>query len=88
MNWNDAAEDLMHQILQRTPRPERERAETNLRQAAEAHAEQDGLSRVGVQSVIAGYVAITPETLRSELPRILDSLGLDESDYGHLIGQP
>ena len=85
MNWNDAAEDLLREILQRTPRPLRESAEAQLRQAAEAYAEDKGLNRVGVQSVIAAFIQTTPEALRPELPRQLEALGLDESDYGPLL---
>ena len=87
MNWNDAADDLLHEILQRTPRPAREAAEAQIRQTAEGYAEDNGLNRVGVQSVIAAYIQVTPETLRSELPRQLEALGLDESDYGHLLSE-
>jgi hypothetical protein len=87
MNWNDAADDLLHEILQRTPRPAREAAEAQIRQAAEGYAEDNGLNRVGVQSVIAAFIQVTPETLRSELPRQLEALGLDESDYGHLLSE-
>ena len=85
MHWNAAAADLLHQILQRTPRPERERTEARLREAAEAYAEENGLGRVGVQPVIAAYIQITPEPLRAELPHQLEALGLDESDYQHLL---
>jgi hypothetical protein len=85
MHWNDAAEDLLNQILQRTPRPERERAEVGLRQAAEDWAAENSLGRVGVQPVIAAYIRLTPEALRPELPLLLESLGLDESDYGPLL---
>jgi hypothetical protein len=85
MHWNDAAEDLLAQILQRTPRPERERAEARLREAAEQYAEENGLGRVGVQPVIAAFIALTPEALRPELPRQLEALGLEESDYRHLL---
>ena len=85
MNWNDAAEDLLHEILQRTPRPMREAAEAQMRQAAEGCAEDNSLNRVGVQSVIAAYIQVTPEALRSELPRQLQALGLDGSDYGPLL---
>jgi hypothetical protein len=85
MNWNDAAEDLLHEILQRTPRPSREAAEDQIRLAAEAWAEDNGINRVGVQAVIAAYIRATPETLRSELPKQLEALGLDESDYGSLL---
>ena len=87
MNWNDAADDLLREILQRTPRPTRDEAEAQIRQSAESYAEDNGLNRVGVQSVIAAYILVTPETLRSELPRQLDALGLDESDYGHLLSE-
>ena len=86
MNWNDAAEDLLTQILQRTARPLRDATESQIREAAEAHAADQGLTRVGVQTVIAAYIQTTPETLRPELPRQLQALGLDESDYGHLLG--
>ena len=85
MNWNDAAEDLLHQILQQTPRPVRDATEAKLRETAERRAGDDGLNRVGVQTVIAAYIEITPETLRSELPHRLDLLGLDSSDYEHLL---
>src|ERR1039458_9298210 len=47
MNWNDAAEDLLQQILAQTPRPVREAAETQLRGSAERLAEDDGKNRVG-----------------------------------------
>src|ERR1017187_3329106 len=36
MNWNDAAEDLLQQILAQTPRPVREAAEAQLRERAES----------------------------------------------------
>ena len=39
MNWNDAAEDLLHQVLGQTPYPVREQTEANLRGVAEAMAE-------------------------------------------------
>ena len=86
MNWNDAAEDLLTQILQRTPRPMRDAAESLIREAAEAHAADQGMTRVGVQTVIAAYIQTTPDVLRTELPRQLQALGLDESDYEHLLG--
>ena len=85
MNWNDAAEDLLAQILQRTPRPLRESAGAQIREAAEAHATEDGLNRVGVRSVIAGYIAVTPEALRPELPQQFEAMGLDAGDYGDLL---
>src|ERR1039458_8048852 len=47
MNWNDAAEDMLQQIVAQTPRPVREAAETQLRKAAERMAEDAGKNRVG-----------------------------------------
>jgi hypothetical protein len=87
MHWNDAAEDLLAQISQRTPRPERERAAARLREAAEQYAQDNGLGRVGVYPVITAYIALTPEALRPELPRQLESLGLEEGDYRHLLSE-
>jgi hypothetical protein len=85
MNWNDAAEDLLQQILVQTPRPVREAAEAQLRGSAERLAEDEGKSRVGVETVIAAWVAMTPEAVRSDLPRQMERLGLDPAEYGHLL---
>src|ERR1022692_719957 len=80
MNWNDAAEDLLQQILAQTPRPVREAAETQLRGSAERLAEDDGKNRVGVETVIAAWVANTPEAVRSDLPRQMERFGLDPEE--------
>ena len=85
MNWNDAAQDLLDQILSETPRPLREDAEARLRGVAEALVEEDGASRVGVAAVIAAWVRTTPETLRGDLPRRMERLGLDPEEYRHLL---
>ena len=63
MNWNDAAEDFLNQVLAQTPRPVRDATEAQLRGAAEGMAEAEGKNRVGVETVIAAWVASTPETL-------------------------
>lgn len=86
MNWNDAAQDLLSQILSQTPRPGRDQTEAQLRGAAEALAEQDGKNRVGVETVIAAWVEATPETLRPDLPRQMERFGLDPEEYRHLLG--
>ena len=86
MNWNDAAEDLLNQVLAQTPRPEREAAEANLRGTAEALAEEEGKRRVGVETVIAAWVRNTPETIRPDLPRQMERFGLDPDEYQHLLG--
>jgi len=88
MNWNDAAQDLLSQILSQTPRPMRDQTEAQLRGAAEALAEQDGKNRVGVETVIAAWVAATPETLRPDWPRQMERFGLDPEEYRHLLGGP
>lgn len=85
MNWNDAAEDLLNQVLAHTPRPEREAAEGRLRAAAEAMAEEEGKNRVGVETVISAWVRNTPETLRGDLPRQLERMGLDPDEYRGLL---
>jgi hypothetical protein len=85
MNWNDAAEDLLQQILAQTPRPVRDAEEGRLREAAESLAADDGKSRVGVETVIAAWVANTPEAVRSDLPRQMERFGLDPAEYEHLF---
>ena len=85
MNWNDAAEDLLNQVLGQTPYPVREATETQLRGMAEAIAEDEGKQRVGVETVIAAWVRGTPEALRPDLPRLMDKFGLDPDDYRHLL---
>ncbi len=86
MNWNDAAEDLLNQVLAQTPRPVRDATETQLRQTAEALAEEDGKNRVGVETVIVAWVRSTPEALRADLPRQMERFGLDPGEYHHLLG--
>jgi len=86
MNWNDAAEDLLNQILGQTPYPLREQTESQLRGVAEALAADEGKNRVGVETVIAAWVQNTPEALRPDLPRLMDKFGLDPDDYRHLVG--
>jgi len=86
MNWNDAAEDFLNQVLAQTPRPVRDDTEQQLRSLSEAMAEEDGKNRVGVETVIAAWVRSTPETLRSDLPRQMERFGLDPSEYEHLLG--
>jgi hypothetical protein len=85
MNWNDAAEDMLQSVLAQTPRPDREAREAQLREAAEGLAEGDGRNRVGVETVIAAWVANTPEAVRPDLPRQMERMGLDPSEYQHLL---
>jgi hypothetical protein len=85
MNWNDAAEDFLNQVLQQTPRPVRDDTERQLRQMSEALAEEDGKNRVGVETVITAWVRSTPETLRADLPRQMERFGLDPDEYAHLL---
>jgi predicted aldo/keto reductase-like oxidoreductase len=87
MNWNDAAEDFLHAVLAETPRPARESTESQLRGLAEALAEEEGKNRVGVETVIAAWVRSTPETLRADLPRQMERLGLDPDEYQHLLAE-
>jgi hypothetical protein len=62
----------------------REATETQLRGTAEGIAEGEDKRRVGVETVIAAWVRITPEALRADLPRLMDKFGLDADEYRHL----
>jgi hypothetical protein len=81
VDWNEAAEEFLSQILNQTPRPVREATERELRAAAEALAEEDGKQRVNVEILIAAWVRTTPETLRADLPRQMERFGLDPEEY-------
>jgi hypothetical protein len=85
MNWNDAAEDFLNLVLAQTPRPVRDDTERALRGTAEAIATDDGKLRVGVETVIAAWVRLTPESLKSDLPRQMELFGLDPDEYHHLL---
>ena len=85
MNWNDAAEDFLNLVLAQTPRPVRQDTETQIRGTAEAMAEEEGKNRVGVETVIAAWVRLTPESLKPDLPRQMERYGLDPGDYRHLL---
>jgi hypothetical protein len=85
MNWNDAAEDFLRQVLQQTPYPVRDDTERKLRGLSEALAEEDSKNRVGVETVITAWVRTTPEALRSDLPRQMERFGLDPDEYKHLL---
>jgi hypothetical protein len=84
MNWNDAAEDLLNQVLAQTPYPVRDATEARLRGVAEGIAD-DEASSVGVETVIIAWVRSTPEALRPDLPRLMEKFGLDPDDYRHLL---
>jgi hypothetical protein len=85
MNWNDAAEDYLNQVLAQTPRPVRDAVQSDLRSMAEAMATDEGKNRVGVETVIAAWVRHTPEALRGDLPRQMERFGLDPDEYRHLL---
>jgi hypothetical protein len=85
MNWNDAAEDLLLQVLGRTPRPTRDQAERDIRQTAEQIAGEQGSSRVGVNTVVEAWVRSTPEPLRDLIPQTMSDIGLDPHDYDYLF---
>jgi hypothetical protein len=84
VDWNEAAEEFLNQILSQTPRPVRESTERELRAAAEGLAEEEGKQRVNVQTLIVAWVSITPEALRADLPRQMERFGLDPEEYRRL----
>ncbi|MBV9745185.1 MAG: DUF2621 family protein [Acidobacteriia bacterium] len=85
VDWNEAAENLLHQILSQTPRPARDATEVKLRAMANGIAEDEGKQRVNVETVIAAWIGITPETLRADLSRQMERFGLDPEDYRALF---
>jgi Proto-chlorophyllide reductase 57 kD subunit len=84
VDWNEAAEEFLNQILSQTPRPVREATERELRAAAEGLAEEEGKQRVNVHTLIAAWVRTTPEALRADLPRQMERFGLDPEEYREL----
>lgn len=87
MDWNEAAEDLLHQILMTTPLPVRQQIEAQVRQVAESLAEDEGRSRINTNTVVEAWIASTPAALRGELPRQMERLGLDPDEYAALLGE-
>jgi hypothetical protein len=87
MDWNDAAEDLLHQVLMTTPLPVREQINRQVRQVAESLAEEEGKQRINTNIVVEAWIRSTPEALRSELPRQMERLGLDPYEYSALLGE-
>ena len=86
MNWNDAAEDLLEPGARRKLRiRSATRPKAQLRGVAEGMAEDESKQRVGVETVIAAWVRNTPETLRPDLPRLMEKFGLDPDEYRHLL---
>ena len=82
MDWNEASEDLLHQILMTTPLPVREQITAQVRQLAESIAQDEGQVRVGTNTVVRAWIEATPEALRSEMPRQMERLGLDPAEFG------
>jgi hypothetical protein len=81
MDWNDAAEQLLDQILMTTPLPIREQIESHVRELAEMAADIEGRSRVNTNQVVVGWIQATPEALRGELPKQMERLGLDPEEF-------
>ncbi len=82
MDWNEASEELLDQILKTTPLPVREQISATVRQTAEALAESEGKGRVGTNTVVRAWIDSTPEALRGEMPRQMERLGLDPYEFG------
>ena len=85
MDWNEAAEQLLDQILMTTPLPVRQQIEAQVRQKAEGEAESQGRSRVSTNQLVEAWILSTPDALRSELPRQMERLGLDPGEFSHLL---
>jgi hypothetical protein len=87
MDWNEAAEQLLDQILMTTPLPVRQQIESQVRQLAEAEAEKEGRNRISTQQLVEAWIQSTPDALRGELPRQMERLGLDPDEFSHLLPQ-
>ena len=87
MDWNEAAEQLLDQILMSTPLPVRQQIESQVRQRAEAEAESQGRARVNTTQLAEAWILSTPDALRPELPRQMERLGLDPDEFQHLLPQ-
>lgn len=85
MDWNEAAEDLLHQILMTTPLPVRQQIEGQVREIAESIADGEGKARINTTTVVEAWIKATPEALRGELPRQMERLGLDPDEYSALL---
>ena len=85
MDWNEAAEQLLEQILMTTPLPVRQQIEAQVRQVAEAEAEKEGRNRISTKQLIEAWIESTPAALRSEMPRQMERLGLDPEEFAHLL---
>ncbi len=85
MDWNDASEDLLQQILLSTPLPVRQQIAGSFRAEAEALAESEGRSRVNTNTVIEAWIKVTPEALRTEIARQMERMGLDPYEFQHLL---
>lgn len=85
MDWNEAAEDLLHQILMTTPLPVRQQIESQVREVAESIAEDQGKARINTTTVVEAWIRSTPPALRCELPRQMERLGLDPDEYAALL---
>ena len=85
MDWNEAAEQLLDQILMTTPLPVRQQIEAQVREQAEAEAEKEGKARVSTNQLVEAWIVSTPAALRGELPRQMEKLGLDPDEFSHLL---
>ncbi|MBN8732377.1 MAG: hypothetical protein J0L64_17680, partial [Acidobacteria bacterium] len=56
----------------------------SFRSQAEAIAEAEGRSRVNTNTVVEAWIKVTPEALRSELPRQMERMGLDPYEFQNL----
>src|ERR1035438_3115188 len=81
INWNDAAEDLLLQVLGQTPYPVREATEAQLRGVAKAIADDEGKQRVGVETVILAWVRCTPRSVRAASRSAAPGSGRTESAW-------
>jgi hypothetical protein len=81
VDGNEAAEDLLRQILMTTPLPVRRQIGQQVRGIAGELAEGAGSSRVGTATVDQAWILSTPEALRPDLPTQMERLGLVPAEF-------
>ena len=86
MNWNDAAEDFLNQVLAQTPlsgaRGDRSAVARAWRKAwPRTRARQ----RVGVETVIMAWVQTDAGSATARPAALMEKFGLDPDEYRHLL---
>jgi hypothetical protein len=81
MTWTEEAREIIQDLLQELPLPERAGIEQASNYRAEALAEKTGSSRVQLEVAVRAFIESTPRDLRERLKHTLSYKGLDPDEY-------